>query len=197
VQTIRNLNPLAIASGAEGTWAIEGGPNSTWIARLSPDSDQVTQRVQVPALSLSGSIALGAGAVWLTDPNEGVLWRIEPTLGSVARTIPLALGVSDVAYGAGAVWVANPQTDTVSRIDPRRNRVTETIPVGNTLGRLTLGGGGVWVIVSRTRGVPIGASVPTEGTIATLLQQHRCIRAPVLWTAIKSRCVYRTGSLAP
>jgi DNA-binding beta-propeller fold protein YncE len=78
VQTIRNLNPLAIASGAEGTWAIEGGPKTS-VARLSSDSDQVMQRVQVPALSLSGSIALGAGAVWLTDPNEGELRRIDPT----------------------------------------------------------------------------------------------------------------------
>jgi streptogramin lyase len=166
------------------------------VARLSSDSDKVT-RVQVLASSLSGSIALGAGAVWLTDPNEGELWRIDLTPTPVARTIPLAPGVSDVAYGADAVWVANAQTGTVSRVDPRTNSVTETITVGNTLGRLTIGGGGVWVIVSRTRGVPIDASVPTETTVATLLQQHRCLRAPVLWTANKSHCVYRTGPLAP
>jgi YVTN family beta-propeller protein len=196
VHTIRNLHPLAIASGAEGAWVIEGGP-TTSVARLSSDGDQVTQRVQVPALSLSGSIALGAGAVWITDPNEGELWRIDPSLGSVERTIPLAPGVSDVAYGAGAVWVTNTQTGTVSRIDPRTNRVTETIRIGNTPGRLTVGGGGIWVIVSTTHRVPVDASVPTEATVATLLQQHRCLRAPVLWTAIKSHCVYRTGPLAP
>ena len=194
VQTIRNLNPLGIASGAEGTWVIEGGA-SAWVARLSPDSEQIAKRVRVPASSLSGSIAVGAGAVWLTDPNEGVVWRIDLTPGPVERTIPLAPCVSDVAYGAGAVWVANAQTGTVSRVDPRTNRVTQTIPVGNIPGRLTVGGGGVWVTVSRTRAARNDMSVPTGATIAASLQQYNCPRTPVLWTAVNSEsaCVYSTG----
>lgn len=195
VQTVRNVYPLAIASGAEGTWAAESG-GLKLLARLSPDSGQVAQRVQVPALSLSGSIALGAGAVWLADPNAGALWRIEPpppgdrTRFPVERTVALARGVSDVTYGAGAVWVANTATGTVSRIDPRTNRVTWTISIGNVPGRLTVGGGGVWVAVAGTSDAPTDTSIPTAATLAAAMQQNHCPRAPVVWTAVASQCVY-------
>ena len=79
------------------------------------------RHVQIPAVQLAtslSSIAVGAGAVWVTDPQSGLLWRIDPGPVPVERTIQLAPGASDVAYGAGAVWVANGLTGTVSRIDP-------------------------------------------------------------------------------
>jgi DNA-binding beta-propeller fold protein YncE len=192
VQTIRNLKPLGIASGPEGTWVIEGGPNAT-VARLLPHSQKVAQRIGIRPRSLSGSIAIGAGAIWLTDPVAGELWRIDPTPTPVERSILLAPGVSDVAYGAGALWVANPETRTVSRLDPRTNRITQTIQIGNIPGRLVVGGGGVWIVTTadKVHGEP--GQRPTVATIAAQLKESGCLRAPVLWTAVRSHCVSMTG----
>ena len=83
------------------------------------------RHVRIPAVQLAdslSSIAVGAGAVWVTDPQSGLLWQIDPGLGTVPRPIPLAPGASDVAYGAGAIWVANGISGTVSRIDPQPTR---------------------------------------------------------------------------
>jgi YVTN family beta-propeller protein len=174
VQTVRDLNVSAIASGAEGTWAIENTATGS-IAQLTPDSGHVVRHVQVPAVQLAttlSSIAVGAGAVWLTDPQTGLLWRIDPGPVPGERPIPipipLAPGVSDVAYGAGAVWVANAVSGTVSRVDPQTNRVTETIPVGNTPGRLMVGAGGVWVAVAGTNGVSVPAASQSQRGIDAL-----------------------------
>ena len=192
VQTIRNLNPLGIASGPEGTWVIEGGPNAA-VARLSPYSQKVAQRIGIPARSLSGSIAIGAGAIWLTDPIAGELWRIDPIPTPVERSIRFAPGVSDVAYGAGALWVANAETRTLSRLNPRTNRITQTIQIGNIPGRLVVGGGGVWIVITAADKVQSEPGRPTGATIGALMQQSGCPRAPVLWTAVPSHCVYMTG----
>ena len=123
----------------------------------------MAQRVRVPASSLS-SIAVGAGAVWLTDPDEGTLWRVDPR-GPLERTIPLAVGAADVAYGAGALWVSNGLTGTVSRIDPRTNRVTAVLAVGNTPGRLAVGGQTVWTAVAGAPGssLPVASQGGTNG----------------------------------
>ena len=157
---IRDVSALGVAADSGGAWALE---TDGTIARLNPGADRVAQRVRVPASSLS-SIAVGAGAVWLTDPDEGTLWRVDPR-GPLERTIPLAVGAADVAYGAGAVWVSNGLTGTVSRVDPRTNRVTAVLAVGNTPGRLAVGGQTVWTAVAGAPGssLPVASEGGTNG----------------------------------
>jgi YVTN family beta-propeller protein len=160
VQTVRGLDVSAIASGAEGTWAIENAGVGS-IAQLAPGSRRAVRHIRLPTVQLAAplsSIAVGAGAIWLTDSGTGALWRVDPRPVPVEQTIALAPGASDVAYGAGAVWVANPTTGTVSRIDPQTNRVTDTVAVGNTPGRVTTSKDGVWVAVAGTNGVSVPAA---------------------------------------
>jgi YVTN family beta-propeller protein len=123
VQTVLDVNVSAIASGADGTWAVENIRATGSIAQLAPH----------------------AGAVWVTDPHSGLLWRIDPAPVPVERTIQLAAGASDVAYDADAVWVANGFNAAVSRVDPQTNQVTQTVAVGDTPGRLTADDSGVGV----------------------------------------------------
>jgi branched-chain amino acid transport system substrate-binding protein len=169
VQTVHDVNVSAIATGAEGTWAIEQNQATGWIVQLTADRGAV-RHVQIPAVQLAtslSSIAVGAGAVWVTDPQSGLLWRIDP--GPVpVEPIPLAPGASDVAYAAGAVWVANGISGTVSRVDPQTNHVTETIAVGNTPGRLIAGDGGVLVAVAGTNGVALPAASQSHTAIDAL-----------------------------
>jgi branched-chain amino acid transport system substrate-binding protein len=152
VQQIGEVAALGIATGREGTWTF--GPDQT-IAQLSPRSDRVWP-IAVPASNLS-SIAVGDGSVWVTDPYEGTLWRIDPGSRPAYQSIRLGVGVSDVTYGAGAVWVANGLSGTVSRVDPRTSRV-QTISIGNTPGPLIAGDGGVWVAVAGSPSTSVQAA---------------------------------------
>jgi DNA-binding SARP family transcriptional activator/ABC-type branched-subunit amino acid transport system substrate-binding protein len=169
VQTVHDVDVSAIATGAEGTWAIEQNTSTGSIVQLTADRAAV-RHVRIPAGQLAtslSSIAVGAGAVWVTDPQSGLLWRIDPGPGTVPRPIPLAPGASDVAYGAGAIWVANGITGTVSRIDPAKDQVTRTIAVGNTPGRV-IAGDGVWVAVAGTNGVSVPAASQSQTAIDAL-----------------------------
>lgn len=91
-------------------------------------------------------VAAGEGAVWVTNPNEGTVTRINPETGTIRQTIRVGGGPSSIAVGAGAVWVANGLDRTISRIDPRVNDVVQTITVGNGPSGIAVGDGAVWVV---------------------------------------------------
>lgn len=111
VETVRGLDVSAIASGAEGTWAVENAAAGS-IAQLSPGSGRAVRHIRLPSVQLAtplSSIAVGAGAIWVTDPGGGVLWRVDPRRPvALEQTIALAPGASDVAYGAGCGWPTGP-----------------------------------------------------------------------------------------
>jgi YVTN family beta-propeller protein len=170
VQKVPDVDVSAIASGPEGTWAVEQNSSTGSIVQLTADRG-VLRRVQIPTVQLAAplsSIAVGAGAIWVTDPQSGLLWRIDPGPVAVERTIALTPGASDIAYAADAIWVANGITGTVSRVDPQTNHVTQTIAVGNTPGRLIAGDGGVWVAVAGTNGVALPAASQSHTAIDAL-----------------------------
>jgi DNA-binding beta-propeller fold protein YncE len=52
-------------------------------------------------------VAVGAGAVWVTDPKAGTESRIDPATNRVADTIKLGGDLLNVAVSAGAVWVTH------------------------------------------------------------------------------------------
>jgi YVTN family beta-propeller protein len=171
VQHISDVTALGIATGTEGTWVF--GPDRT-VARLSPSSGRA-QSIQLAASDLS-SIAVGDGSVWVTDPYQGLLWRIRPGPRPLEQTIQIGVGASDVTYGTGAVWVANGLSGTVSRVDPHTNRVVQTISVGNTPGPLAAGDGGVWVAVAGSPSTSVQAA--STGERIPALPASRC--GPVL-----------------
>ena len=82
--------------------------------------------------------------VWVTGRDAASLYRLEPSQGTVAATIPVGGLLNAVAVGEGAPWVANSDDNTVSRVDPQTNRVVATIDVGNNPLSITVGGGFVW-----------------------------------------------------
>ncbi len=87
--------------------------------------------------------------IWVTNPLDRTLLRIDPLSGAVAATI-LIEGQPDIAVaGEGAVWVLDRTHNIVFRIDPDTNRVVASIPLpaGNSEA-LTVSAGAVWVGVT-------------------------------------------------
>ena len=145
------LSPVAdavfVAAGGGQVWAV----TDKRLLRIDPASGRVLARIRVPWASV-GSLAVGAGAVWLTDPYAGVVWRIDPGPRPVERTVVVDFGVDGVAADARSVWVSDSVTGRVSRIDPATNRVRAAIALGATPRAVALGAGRVWVAVAGDAG---------------------------------------------
>ncbi len=135
-----------VVPGGAGTVATQGGavwvaPSSGVLTRLDPATARVTLQVD-PNAGPSG-IAIGAGAVWLTDPEADTVTRIDPT-GLVTPT-PVGRGPTGIAVGGGSVWVSDSFDDAIVRIDPTTRAVSATVSVGRAPSGVTVGGGSVWV----------------------------------------------------
>jgi ABC-type branched-subunit amino acid transport system substrate-binding protein len=132
------VGAAGLAAGREGVWVL----SDKGVARIDPATNRVDTRIPL-TFGNARDIAVGDGAVWVTDDPQGLLWRIDVGRSRTARTIDVGVGAFHVAYGAGAVWVGNFVAGTVSRVDPRTNRVTARVPVG-AVQSLAAGDGVAW-----------------------------------------------------
>ncbi len=133
-----------MAAGEEGVWFVPWERPA--IKRIDPRTNRVAQTIPIGANALP-AIAVGAGSVWATAEDEGLVWRIEPGPRPIPKPIEVGVGVGYIAFGEGAVWAANYIDGTVSRIDPRTNAVTARMAVG-TPRALAAGEGSAWVSVA-------------------------------------------------
>src|SRR5262245_23339937 len=96
-----------IFDGAYGAGALWVSIGNDTIARIDPSTNSVAAEITVGA-GFRHEIAVGNGAVWVTNPDEDTVSRIDPATNSVVATIPsegfLPVGVTATA---GAVWVSN------------------------------------------------------------------------------------------
>jgi YVTN family beta-propeller protein len=153
--------------------------DTAWIASGADDRvlrvDMLTARVvaSIPIAAVAQArvaspyaIAIGDGAVWVTDALSDSVSRIDPALNAVTATIKVGSRPTRLAIGEGGVWVLNAGDGTVTRIDPRRNAAVATIPVGADATGIAAGLGGVWVTVAG--GPPHATSTPVQGPISAL-----------------------------
>jgi DNA-binding SARP family transcriptional activator/ABC-type branched-subunit amino acid transport system substrate-binding protein len=143
VATVTGLDVQAIGVSGGDVWVDDG---ATMLARIDPRTNRITTRIPLPAGELDG-IAIGAGAVWVADEQDGTVWRVVPGPHPVTRTISVGIGVVSLSFGDGALWAANPFLGTISRIDPVTYAV-RTVDVGGTPQALAVGSGGVWTSVN-------------------------------------------------
>ena len=131
--------------------AIAAQGNSVWVAPangLLTRLDAVTGRPQRqvdPNASPSG-IAVGFGAVWLTDVDAGNVIRVDSS--GLVTSFPVGNGPTGIAVGEGGVWVVDSLDETVVRLDPDTGAVTAIIHVGRSPSGLAVGDGSVWVAIS-------------------------------------------------
>lgn len=140
-------DPVSIAFGEGALWVGANprdrtGPTlSGSLLRINPGSGK--QLAAIP-IGLAPSVAVGAGAIWVTSAGDLTLSRIDPASSRVAAIIPVVCPCS-VAADDSAVWVAGP--DSVVRIDPVTNRVVAEVSLGGypNGAEVAIGAGAVWV----------------------------------------------------
>jgi branched-chain amino acid transport system substrate-binding protein len=148
-----------IPTGGANTVAVDG--RTVWVVNddstISPideATNSVGRRIAVPSNSLTAA-AVGAGSLWLTDPIDGMVWRVEPG-GSrvIMRSIPVQFGAAGIAFGKGSVWVTNGLENTVTRIDPETNGVSAKATLSNPPQSVAVGRDGVWFTVGGSTAAP-------------------------------------------
>ena len=131
--------PGAIAAQGNSVWV---APSTGLLTHLNATTGKPWRRQLDPNASPAG-IALGEGAIWLTDTEANNVVRVDPT--GVLTPIAVGNAPTGITVGAGGVWVVDSLDDAVVRIDPGTRSVTATIPVGRSPAGVAFGAGSVWV----------------------------------------------------
>lgn len=135
------LTPGAVAAGEGGVWVADArrGLVVRYDAGYERESLRVAYRRRAPDDLTVGrfrleptSLAVGAGAGWLTDGSP-MLRRVDARTGRVSR-IRASHRLGGVAVGAGAVWAFRSRPAAVLRVDPRTLAVTDTVAIAGRRG---------------------------------------------------------------
>ena len=110
------------------------------------------------------AVAATADGVWVVNPPEGIVSRIDPARGVVTATVAVgaADGPSEIAIGRDAVWVSNEFRGALSRIDPQSARIAAELEIGGRPQGLAVVGGALWVAVGDTGARHRGGTLHVE-----------------------------------
>jgi peptide/nickel transport system substrate-binding protein len=126
--------------GTGGTGASNDVATSSKLVRLGSGAHAV-QLDSAPA-----ALAAGDGSIWLAEPNEGRVTRVDLETGSASDRVPIGGTPSAIAIGGGSVWAASVPGETLTRIDPASGTVTERIDLGGArASALAWGGSALWI----------------------------------------------------
>jgi branched-chain amino acid transport system substrate-binding protein len=142
VARIEGVKARNIAAGDGDVWVSE----DEGVAEIDPSTNTVVRRIRLDVPFVAG-IAVGGGAVWVTDPEAGNVWRIDTGRRAMRTAIPLEPWVAGVSFGEGAVWVTNEIADTIHRIDPR-TKVARRVVGAPSPRAVAADEGAVWVTTS-------------------------------------------------
>ena len=160
-----------VASDGREVWAANA--NNRTVAKLEPSTGRVLMRVAGLA---SAGIGAGYGAVWVPEPKEDLVVRLNIRTGRVEARIPVSGSPQRVAVGEGGVWVVTTGVHSgVWRIDPKNDETVAVIPVPPKARRVATGEGYVWV----TSGRDDAESVRRVGVLSKIDPQTNTIVASI------------------
>jgi len=116
--------PVAVAVTRNALWVgsrtgARSGQRTQLLLKLDRRTGALLNTVLVPGGVQS--LAVGEGAVWITNRFRDTVTRVDTATGR-QRLIRVGADPKGIDVGAGFVWVANEGDGTLSRIDPRTNR---------------------------------------------------------------------------
>ncbi len=137
--------PVGIAVGGGLVWvAIAFGDNS--LRPFDPKTNQLGQPVSLAGEVALQGVAYGQNSVWVTDKNNNMVYRVDPSTDLLTAQIRVGKGPEEIAADSSAIWVANAVDDTVSRIDPNSSQVIQTIGLRGAPTAIAAGQGAVWAV---------------------------------------------------
>jgi len=120
------------------------------LARTEPHPPhKLVEQILTPA---SGShptlgLAVTPDAIWAVSPDQGRLYRADPSSLVSTGVLPLRPTLNDITVGAGSLWVTDQAFGTVTQINPNTTTVTRTIPLGHAPTAIAYANGKLWVTI--------------------------------------------------
>jgi YVTN family beta-propeller protein len=133
-----------LATGYGSVWIPSCGEHV--VVRANIKTGEIENRIAAAPADSEGSIAVGAGSVWLATETKGILSRIDPESNAVVARIPIPSGSFCAVFADGFLWVTSFAHSVLSKVDPSTNRVVAQIPVGKQPRFVTAGAGAVWTL---------------------------------------------------
>jgi DNA-binding beta-propeller fold protein YncE len=133
--------PVAVAADASAAWVATAGGQ---VLMVSERRNRVAATIDAGGpLAFPQTIVTGAGGVWLADPFDEQVVRIDPRTRRVMARIP-AGAVTTLAMTGDAVWALSSRG--LVRIDPAADRVVATASDPDLRGArlVAAGAGAVW-----------------------------------------------------
>jgi len=135
-----------VAFGYGALWA----PGNGILRRVNPATDRVAATIPVAGSSDYRYVAVGGGAVWVTDAGTDKLTRINPATDRVTDTITLPPSPVALTVGFGKLWVeivaeTGPEVIPVSIRTDRPGPPIVVATSGTPTNGLAAGYGGVWL----------------------------------------------------
>ena len=106
--------PRFLAAGLGAVWILNQGDGT--VSRIDPASNKVVATIALETPGNGGDIAIGAGAVWVTNLGTP-LSRIDPATNQVTAQF-VGAGGDALRVGLGSVWLCSFGLQQVWRIDP-------------------------------------------------------------------------------
>lgn len=141
-----------LAAADRWVWAVT---ESRWLVKIDPRTNTIGRRIHLAWQP--GSVAAGAGMVWLSTPfgrQRGQVQRIDAATGRPVGVLHLPAGsCAELAYGAGSLWASCQVGHAIGflRIDPATGRVAwRSAPLrwqyqyGPALDGMTVAPAGLW-----------------------------------------------------
>jgi hypothetical protein len=142
--------PLLLAKGFGRVWVLSLGE----VVAITTRSLAIDLRTPTGDVCSNG-IAVGEGAVWVSNPCDGSVLKIDPRSGATTR-IAVGVGPSDIGIGFGSLWVSN-RDGTETRIDPESGRTEDVITIGEASDSLANGSapaaGYMWATSPSTKSI--------------------------------------------
>jgi len=187
IEVARPGRNVAVATGAGAVWVgvrntlpEDHAPES--VVRIDPSTG--AQR-QISVERGVQDIAVGAGAIWVTNRFSSTVTRIRTSDGSAVR-VAVGAGPRGIAVGEGAVWVAASGDDEITRINPR-SLETKRIGLQAIPERVTVGGGSVWVTAKEA-----GRLIRIDAKKRTVLERIDTGSRPYALDITRGRAVWIT-----
>ena len=162
---------IQIVAAGSDVWTLSPGR----LDRIDPTTNTVTGSVSTgPTTELYNDLTSGLDAVWASNNDAGLLYRVDPVGLSVVAAIPVGYAPKGVRVTPEGVWVADTRGGAVLRVDPATNEVADSVPVSRAglsgPNWLESGLGSIWV------------SIPNNGTATRFdpvsLEVQATIEAP-------------------
>jgi DNA-binding SARP family transcriptional activator/ABC-type branched-subunit amino acid transport system substrate-binding protein len=153
VTVAARVRASSLAPAASGVWAA----TDEGLAAIRPGVPVRT--IAVPTARL-GAVAAGAGAVWITDPLRGLVWRVDPGPPERLQSVQVGLSADAVAVDGRSVWVSSGLDGTLVRVDGRTGAVLQRLQTEQTPQGIAVASKRLWLGLA-----PGSTTVPAAGPV--------------------------------